>query len=37
MEWIPLAGLPGLIDSGEIWNSGSLVGLLKLLAQKAGS
>ena len=36
MEWVPLADVPRLIDSGEIWNSGSLVGLLRLLAQKAG-
>jgi 8-oxo-dGTP pyrophosphatase MutT (NUDIX family) len=37
MEWVPLADVPSLIDSGEIWNSGSLVGLLRLLARKAGS
>ena len=36
MEWVPLADVPGLIESGQIWNSGSLVGLLKLLAPKAG-
>ena len=36
-EWVPLADVPRLIDSGEIWNSGSLVGLLRLLTQKAGS
>jgi hypothetical protein len=35
MEWVPLAEVPALIESGDIWNSGSLVGLLKLLA-KAG-
>ena len=29
MEWVPLADVPRLIDSGEIWNSGSLVGLLR--------
>ena len=29
MEWVPLAEVPGLIESGEIWNSGSLVGLLR--------
>jgi hypothetical protein len=34
MEWVPLADVPGLIDSGAIWNSGSLVGLLKLLAAR---
>ena len=37
MEWVPLADVPGLIDSGAIWNSGSLVGLLKLLAPKPES
>ena len=36
MEWVPLGDVPRLIDSGEIWNSGSLVGLLRLLARKAG-
>jgi 8-oxo-dGTP pyrophosphatase MutT (NUDIX family) len=35
MEWVPLAEVSALIESGGIWNSGSLVGLLKLLA-KAG-
>jgi 8-oxo-dGDP phosphatase len=32
MEWIPLTSVPRLISAGEIWNSGSLVGLLRLLA-----
>ena len=32
MEWVPLASVPGLIAAGEIWNSGSLVALLRLLA-----
>jgi len=31
MEWVPLASVPGLIDAGEIWNSGTLVALLRLL------
>ena len=31
MEWVPLASVPGLIDAGEIWNSGSLVALMRLL------
>ena len=35
MEWVPLAEVARLIDSGAIWNSGSLVALLKLLAAQA--
>jgi|GEM_PF-2965173 len=31
MEWVPLASVPGLIDAGEIWNSGSLVALMRLM------
>ena len=31
MEWVPLASVPGLIAAGEIWNSGTLVALLRLL------
>src|ERR1039457_880017 len=31
MEWVPLASVPELIESGEIWNAGSLVALLRLL------
>jgi 8-oxo-dGTP pyrophosphatase MutT (NUDIX family) len=31
MEWVPLASVPGLIEFGEIWNSGTLVALLRLL------
>jgi 8-oxo-dGTP pyrophosphatase MutT (NUDIX family) len=31
MEWVPLSSVPGLIASGEIWNSGTLVALLRLL------
>jgi 8-oxo-dGDP phosphatase len=31
MEWVPLASVPGLITAGEIWNSGTLVALLRLL------
>jgi len=31
-EWVPLASVPGLIASGKIWNGGSLVGLLHVLA-----
>jgi 8-oxo-dGTP pyrophosphatase MutT (NUDIX family) len=32
IEWVPLADVPGLIGAGEIWNAGSLVALLGLLA-----
>jgi 8-oxo-dGTP pyrophosphatase MutT (NUDIX family) len=28
IEWVPLASAPGLISSGQIWNSGTLIGLL---------
>jgi 8-oxo-dGTP pyrophosphatase MutT (NUDIX family) len=31
MEWVPIGLVPGLIASGEIWNAGSLVALLRLL------
>jgi 8-oxo-dGDP phosphatase len=34
MEWVPLSSVPQLIDTGEIWNSGSLVALLRLLTQQ---
>lgn len=33
MEWVPLSSVPGLISAGEIWNSGVLVALLRLLAK----
>lgn len=33
MEWVPLASVPALVSSGEIWNSGTLVALLRLLAE----
>lgn len=32
LGWIPLTDVPGLIASGKIWNSGTLVGLLHVLA-----
>jgi 8-oxo-dGTP pyrophosphatase MutT (NUDIX family) len=31
-DWLPLASVPELISAGQIWHSGSLVGLLHLLA-----
>jgi 8-oxo-dGTP pyrophosphatase MutT (NUDIX family) len=31
MEWVLLTSISGLIDGGEIWNSGSLVALMRLL------
>jgi 8-oxo-dGDP phosphatase len=31
MEWVPLASVPGLISSADIWDAGSLVALLRLL------
>ncbi len=38
-EWVPVADVPGLIEKGRIVNSGSLVGLLHVLAfgQRRGS
>ena len=32
LAWIPLAAVPGLIAAGQIWTSGSLVGLLHFQA-----
>ena len=32
MEWLPLRSVPKLIRAGEILGSGSLVGLLAVLA-----
>jgi 8-oxo-dGDP phosphatase len=34
IEWVPLKSVPELIASGKIWNSGVLIGLLGLLAEK---
>lgn len=34
IEWVPLSSVPELIKSGQIWNSGVLIGLLSVLAQK---
>jgi 8-oxo-dGDP phosphatase len=31
MEWVPLKSVPTLIAAGEIWSSGSLVALMRLL------
>jgi hypothetical protein len=31
LEWVPLASVLELISAGKIWNSGSLVALLRLL------
>jgi 8-oxo-dGTP pyrophosphatase MutT (NUDIX family) len=32
-EWVPLASVPDLIAAGKIWNGGSVVGMLYLLAR----
>lgn len=32
MEWVPLGSIPQMIAAGEIWNSGTLIGLLHVLA-----
>lgn len=34
IEWVPLSSARDLIKDGLIWNSGVLIGLLSLLAQK---
>ena len=31
MEWVPLGSVPGPIAAGDIWNSGALVALMRLL------
>jgi 8-oxo-dGTP pyrophosphatase MutT (NUDIX family) len=33
-EWVPLASVPGLVESADIWDAGSLVALLTLLARR---
>lgn len=35
MEWVPLAEIPGLIADGRVWNSGTLVGVLHVIATRA--
>lgn len=37
MEWIPLKDVPALIAAGDIANSGTLVGLLHVLAMNASA
>ena len=32
IEWVPLASVPALVASGQIWNSGTLIGLLGCMA-----
>ena len=34
MEWVPLASVPGLIAAGDIWESGALVALMRVLLQE---
>jgi 8-oxo-dGDP phosphatase len=33
IEWVPLSSVPKLIESGQIWNAGTLVSLLRVLAR----
>lgn len=35
LDWIPLGSVPGLIAAGQIWTSGSLVGLLYFAAVRS--
>jgi 8-oxo-dGDP phosphatase len=34
-EWVSLELVPGMIAAGQVWNSGSVVGLLQALAERA--
>jgi 8-oxo-dGDP phosphatase len=34
VEWVPLESVPGLIADGQVWNAGSVVGLLAVLARR---
>ncbi len=34
MEWVPLASVPDLIAAGEIWESGALVALQRVLLDR---
>jgi 8-oxo-dGTP pyrophosphatase MutT (NUDIX family) len=34
LEWVPLSKVPALAAAGEIWNAGTLIGLLGLLARQ---
>jgi len=35
IEWVPLSSVPELVASGQIWNSGTLIGLLGSMALEA--
>ena len=35
-EWVPLASIAGLIDAGDIWDAGSLLGLSRMLMKGRG-
>ncbi|MGW0657557.1 NUDIX hydrolase [Streptodolium elevatio] len=35
MEWVPLGRIPALIACGDIWNSGTLVGVLHVIADRS--
>jgi ADP-ribose pyrophosphatase YjhB (NUDIX family) len=35
-EWIPLESIPALIDSADIWEAGSLLGLSRVLIKGRG-
>ena len=37
MEWVPLASVPGLIAAGEIWESGALVALMRVLLARGSA
>jgi 8-oxo-dGTP pyrophosphatase MutT (NUDIX family) len=37
VEWVPLASTPRLIESGDVWDAGSLVALLRLVLMRAGA
>jgi hypothetical protein len=36
LEWVPLASVPALIDSGQMWDAGTQLALLRQLLITAG-
>jgi 8-oxo-dGTP pyrophosphatase MutT (NUDIX family) len=36
VEWVPIASIRGVIASGDVWNAGSLVALLRLVMSDRG-
>jgi 8-oxo-dGDP phosphatase len=36
VEWLPLASVQRMMDAGEIWSAGTLLGLSRVLAKGRG-